>query len=296
LTLSEQDEQSPRDFVVGIYLANRASNPTITAPTLCIVPLRIRRQASNKDKSLLFTTAKQIQADLEKISAQEVVGTGLWEIEEWTGVRVDCFVNFLMDFSNLDDEDSDRTAEASQRRVHIEPEKRTEEKKKNNIADNVVKKNPTFQDPETLRANTVRASYTPSIDIEAAVRNDALDLGIFGPTRLVSNEAAGNFISEMCRLLEALVTTDTHAQPQTADFEDAREGSGGCDDIEGEYEEADNLCREGAPGGTSEMKEEGDDEDYEEVVHEMIEPLPGLRRSRAIWPRPLSVLFGGWRC
>jgi len=304
----DKDKKAPDDFVVGIYLANRASHPSTTAPTLCIVPLRIRmHDTMDDDNDVLFTTAKQIQADLEKISAREVVGTGLWEIREWTGVSVDCFVNFLMDFSfssAIDDDDqrfeksqiadggvrilSDELANGSE---HPSDSEKAHEK-------NVAKNSMLFQTPQTLQANTVLDSYPPSIDIEAAVRNDALDIGVFGPASLVSKESAESFVSEMCRLLGSLASTlsptmvPSNTQPQTKKKE--------VQDIEECSEE---YYKNGAVptdvvAVKVEVEEANDSEDFEEVEgHEVVELQSRLRirRNRPIWPRPVSVLFGGWR-
>jgi amino acid adenylation domain-containing protein len=82
------------DVVFGIYLANRSSTEgmdSLPYPTLSLVPLRARQP----DVTDLATLAKAIQQDLHRISSPENASVGLWEILDWTGVKVDSFVNFL---------------------------------------------------------------------------------------------------------------------------------------------------------------------------------------------------------
>lgn len=83
------------DLILGIYLANRSlplnGLPTLTAPTVNFVPLRIL-VATNTS---LIDSATQVQRDLHAVASMQATGVGLWEVDDWTGVRVDCFVNFL---------------------------------------------------------------------------------------------------------------------------------------------------------------------------------------------------------
>ena len=72
--------------IIGVYLANRTD--LTTYPTLTLVPLRVELAGN------LATVAAAIQDDIHRITSgnQHV---GLWQIYEWTGVRVSTFVNFL---------------------------------------------------------------------------------------------------------------------------------------------------------------------------------------------------------
>ncbi len=83
------------DCVFGIYLANR-SHPIeglvhLAAPTVNLVPLRVR----NPSRTDLWQNARAVQEDLHTIGSTQNAGVGLWEIERWTGVKINCFVNFL---------------------------------------------------------------------------------------------------------------------------------------------------------------------------------------------------------
>lgn len=93
--LSKVRVKMSKDTVFGIYLANRSHSiegiATLASPTLNLVPLRIKDVLSTS----VVESAKSIQQDLYAISTLENSGVGLWEIFDWTGVVIDCFVNFL---------------------------------------------------------------------------------------------------------------------------------------------------------------------------------------------------------
>jgi aryl carrier-like protein len=89
-----QPDTANDDVVLGVYLAGRSyveHLPTLRSPTLNLVPLLVRSVSSTP----LLDIAKQIQQDLQAIGSAENSAVGLWEIEAWTGVTVDTFVNFL---------------------------------------------------------------------------------------------------------------------------------------------------------------------------------------------------------
>ena len=85
--------QSEDEVVIGVYLANRSHEieelENVAMPTLNLVPLRVRVSDPIVD------CAKRIQRDLARITKFENATMGLWQIERWTGVKVDTFVNFL---------------------------------------------------------------------------------------------------------------------------------------------------------------------------------------------------------
>lgn len=84
------------DVVLGIYVANRHlvdGVDDLPYPTLCMVPLRVRRP--RRGSSDLVAAAVEAHRDVRLISSDARLLVGLWEIGAWTGVAVDCFVNFL---------------------------------------------------------------------------------------------------------------------------------------------------------------------------------------------------------
>ncbi|KAI0201600.1 putative non-ribosomal peptide synthetase [Astrocystis sublimbata] len=90
---NEQPRKNP-ECVFGIYLANRSSHPGIEEapfPTLSILPLRVKDPLGRS----IDEVAGDIQKDITEISRFENASASLWEIEKWTGVRIDTFVNIL---------------------------------------------------------------------------------------------------------------------------------------------------------------------------------------------------------
>jgi ferricrocin synthase len=89
--------QPPKSLlIIGLYLTNRYTPSTLSllAPTLTIIPLLLPIPSLPTPVSL-YAAARAIQEDLGKVSAPEVAVVSLSEIREWTGVRVESFVNFL---------------------------------------------------------------------------------------------------------------------------------------------------------------------------------------------------------
>lgn len=86
---------SSGDVIIGIYLANRSHAieglSGVAAPTVNLVPLRVKVPLRNT----LLESAIRIQSDLQDIGSVENSSVGLWEIADWTGVKVETFVNFL---------------------------------------------------------------------------------------------------------------------------------------------------------------------------------------------------------
>ena len=84
-----------KDLTYGIYLANRSipldGIEDLATPTMNVVPLRVCRVLDTPVISL----ARQVQQDLRLLSNADNSRVGLWEIYEWTGVKIDCFINFL---------------------------------------------------------------------------------------------------------------------------------------------------------------------------------------------------------
>jgi len=88
------DDDDDDAVVLGVYLANRSLDldgvTELVAPTFSIVPLKVRVGSGS-----LLASATQVQRDLGAIGRAEHCGVTLREVLEWTGVKIDCFVNFL---------------------------------------------------------------------------------------------------------------------------------------------------------------------------------------------------------
>jgi len=83
------------DLVMGVYHANRTLAPVLAAPTLNLLPLLVRDPFRD-----IKQVVREIQKDLLEIGGVDMVGASLEEIYNWTGVRVDVFVNLLTDIGN----------------------------------------------------------------------------------------------------------------------------------------------------------------------------------------------------
>lgn len=172
------------DVVFGIYLANREesdndNDAALTAfPTLCLVPLIVRSPAQTS----LVDIAAQVQRDINNISSPSSNGAAapltaaLWEIREWTGVSVDSFVNFLLP----DVVPETETASASAVTIAIDDASSVGEAATSPLV------HPSMY--SALHNNRVQAAYTDAVDVEVAVRNNRLDVGVFGSANKLTND------------------------------------------------------------------------------------------------------------
>jgi hypothetical protein len=161
-TTSSSDAPSNKnedEVVIGIYLANRSHAieelEGVAAPTLNLVPLRVRVLEP------IVECAKRIQRDLAEIAKFESATTGLWQIERWTGVRVDTFVNFL-NFPEGEEPESNENFDGGggeDENLHVISldERRTEERKW--ITQLEVDG---FEEQVELRTNAIKEAYLVS--------------------------------------------------------------------------------------------------------------------------------------
>lgn len=195
LYASRKRTTETQDIVIGIYLANRSipidGLPTASIPTVNLLPLRIRTPLETP----LLKLAIQIQQDLQTLSEPINATISLYEISEWTGVKLDTFINFLNlptteDCEGVSNEGAGvkiiqkngwRNAVSRVTSLdHIEWQVDTELVNERVNAAHLV--SPALSCYKGVGANTPQHS----IDIEATVRDGALDVGLFGPTELLS--------------------------------------------------------------------------------------------------------------
>ncbi|KAG9674735.1 peptide synthetase, partial [Aureobasidium melanogenum] len=184
---SYNTDPTAEDVVIGIYLANRShleDLSSLAAPTLNLVPLRVR----SPTKTSLAELAKQIQKDLQLIGSSENSSVGLWEIEAWTGVTVDTFVNFV----KVPDNDDDATRKQAVVMDEEAEEHRTE--KRSHVSDAVADD---FVVPKELQREDLKRIYKRSLDIEATVADGALGIGVFGWEDMMDVEQAEGLIEEL---------------------------------------------------------------------------------------------------
>ncbi|KAH7139354.1 hypothetical protein B0J11DRAFT_423738 [Dendryphion nanum] len=181
-------------IVIGLYLAKR-SHPTLdlsssAIPTVNLVPLHIASPLVTD----IWTIAAQIQRDIQEISNPTNSAVGLWEIEKWTGVTIDTFVNFL----TLPDTNSESSTPRLE--IGMVSTARWEE----DVCRMTEIEQGGLEVPDELVDEQVRASYLYAIDVEATMRNGALDVGIFAPGEMVDLEQAERMVGDLRKELEAL--------------------------------------------------------------------------------------------
>ncbi|KAI1821473.1 amino acid adenylation domain-containing protein [Xylaria intraflava] len=177
------------DYVFGIYLANRSGYPGIESapcPTLNILPLRVRDPLRRGVTDI----ASSIQKDIAEISSFENSTASLWEIQEWTGVRIDTTVNILA-----------RPNDA------LPSESTSVKLKEVSDADSTgpdMSKYLIAPDSTNLFPNAVAQSYVEGVDVELALQGNVLELGVFGPSSVLSTTQAREMIASILAEIEAL--------------------------------------------------------------------------------------------
>jgi amino acid adenylation domain-containing protein len=203
---SYNTDPTAEDVIIGIYLSNRShleDLSSLAAPTLNLVPLRVRCPT----RTSLAELAKQIQKDLQAIGTPENSSVGLWEIEAWTGVTVDTFVNFVKVPDNDNDDAAGKQAIVMDQEAE---EHRTE--KRSHVCD-IAGDN--FIVPKELQHKVLEKTYKVSgcynsvsldvfthlsqrsLDIEATVADGALGIGVFGWEDMMDVEQAEGLIEEL---------------------------------------------------------------------------------------------------
>ncbi|KAI1429723.1 putative non-ribosomal peptide synthetase [Xylaria sp. FL1777] len=180
------------DCIFGIYLANRSSYPgleEVPSPTLNILPLKVKDPLS-RDVTAIAT---DIQKDIAEISRFENSTASLWEIYHWTGVRIDTFVNIL---SRPDDLSPPALNSVTLKEVPSHDE--------TPVGSVDISTYLITPDNESIFPNILMNSYPDAVDIELALREDVLELGIFGPSSILSATQASDMVKTILAEIEAL--------------------------------------------------------------------------------------------
>lgn len=231
------DEDIRRGLVVGLYLANRSHASEglseLIAPTVNIVPLRLDDKISDTPASLVGA-ARRIQDEIHEISRVEYSGVSLVEIAEWTGVRISTCVNFLR-VPDLDDS----AVPGNRDRVSFRPLSREEVAgfNRRNLGGSDPSPNgqtaavSAMSGPDHGSAASPAALgdvfwvsgrwrhawmtglalmhfLQPTIDVEAAIRDDRLDFGLFAPKARLELELAEKMIEGVQQAMGALVESE----------------------------------------------------------------------------------------
>jgi hypothetical protein len=199
------------DVVIGIYLANRSHTDLDIAhsviPTVNLVPLRI----VNAMKKNMLEVAQDIQKDIQTISSPTSSSVSLFEIAEWTGIKIDTFVNFL----NLPD-----TVVQRRGNVTITPVgewdgdvRRVTEASSRAFADEgamgSINERATSAYLVSLgffgKKNSLLTLCQHAVDVEATIHDGALDVGVFAPTEMLGLQDAEDLVRNVKLELEGLV-------------------------------------------------------------------------------------------
>ncbi|KAF3491148.1 nonribosomal peptide synthetase 2 [Arthroderma uncinatum] len=197
--------QPSEDLTVGVYLANRSHDmvglPELIAPTLNIVPLRVEKPRSRS----VFQLARGIQGDLHEIGSIDNCAVSLAQIADWTGIKVDTTVNFikLPELSAQEaaaDGDAPQLVQIEEEEVHGWQDKECNGREVDDDGPAKLWIEEMLGGETGAENKTARDIFKPSIDVEAAVRNDRLDVGVFGP----SSETASGVLDELRQQLLSL--------------------------------------------------------------------------------------------
>ncbi|KAH9884368.1 amino acid adenylation domain-containing protein [Xylariomycetidae sp. FL2044] len=199
LASSHGGDESAEDVVFGVYLANRTSVSGLEhtpLPTLSIVPLRMKKP-SFRD---LLTLASEIQRDLLDISKFQNSSVALWEIHQWTGIKIDTFINFLRLPGDSGSTSTNSTATMRQLPENDQP---AAELKGVDLSSHLAR-----PDVKPLVGNRARLSYVDAIDIEAAVRDQCMDIGVFSSSTIFSHTQARSLIEDITAVLKTVSGVD----------------------------------------------------------------------------------------
>ncbi|KAI1451502.1 hypothetical protein F4805DRAFT_463728 [Annulohypoxylon moriforme] len=189
---SPESSNPDHDVVFGIYLANRTSLSGLeeaTFPTLSIVPLVVRDPLTRSAVEL----AVDIQKDILEIGKFENVSVGLWEIYEWTGVRIETSVNFLPVLEDSITAYTNRSVTMTE--ITGQPESTSDG---NEPLVSLAQPTADF-----MLQNKARETFLHTLDVEVAVRGDAMDIGVFCPPSFSESDAT-SLIDDLSTVLEAV--------------------------------------------------------------------------------------------
>ncbi|PVH82160.1 hypothetical protein DL98DRAFT_570721 [Cadophora sp. DSE1049] len=183
LQLQSTNPQTPIPQVVfGVYLANRApfgsDLSSLAAPTLNLLPLCVQ----TPHERTLEDIAKDVQSDIRRIGSKEMVSASLERIFEWTGARVDCFVNILRPENVSKSHDGDI-------------EDRGEWKPVQDLGTRAEVVDSELHEAMVKR-NAKDGAYLPSVDIELRYHGEEIDVGVFAPEEMLSIAGAEKLIED----------------------------------------------------------------------------------------------------
>ncbi|KAK4223819.1 hypothetical protein QBC38DRAFT_486866 [Podospora fimiseda] len=177
------------DVLFGIYLANRADEyeGLTTYPTLRLVPLRVHLQSN------FWGMVKKIQEDIHLVQTGRNTSVSLWEIKEWTGgLVVDSFVNFLAVGTEIIADD------ANQLRLVKDLDFGVSDREGIHFVEEYLN----HSGGDFALSGEIRAAYPPAVDIEVALEDGGMSIGVFGMQDKVDEDGARKIIDGVVGILE----------------------------------------------------------------------------------------------
>ena len=212
LHAARSDRANGEDVTIGIYLANRSLPidhlATAAIPIVNLLPLLVRAPLG----TTLLGAATQIQSDLQRISEPVNATASLYEISEWTGVKVDTFVNFLSLPDTQDDDgvqeggikitQRDGWQDAVSRVTEVEEghDEVLEEMRNERVNDAYLV---SFLFSAKMKADKANKQQH-AVDVEATTHNGKLDVGVFAPTEMLSLDDGERLMKDLRSALESL--------------------------------------------------------------------------------------------
>ena len=119
------------------------------------------------------------------------------QIYQWTGIKLDCVVNFLKMPENEDDIHERRGVSIT----HADSKTREQMR---SSTEHMEATSPFLNDSSSSTSEGLDWCV-PSLDIEAKVENGWLGMGVFVPRDILDEEAVGRFVEDLRWGLEGLV-------------------------------------------------------------------------------------------
>ncbi|KAF2748011.1 nonribosomal peptide synthetase-like protein 2 [Sporormia fimetaria CBS 119925] len=206
------------DIVIGLYLANRSHPipdlPTATFPTVNLVPLRVKRPQADD----IWAVVDQVHQDMQEISNPVNSTVSLFEVSEWTGVRIDTFVNFLR-LPDAEPKEAGARVGEEEDAIKVSQVGKWDERiaRVTDVAFGKLLPGIDENADRVAEAYLVRSFLFVSgnrnllilsqhaIDIEATICNGALDMGVFGPTEMLGLQEAKEIVEKVLREIERAV-------------------------------------------------------------------------------------------
>lgn len=201
--MGQKSSNIDRYIAIGVYLGSRSLDidgiTELAAPTFNIVPLKVKVGAG----SSIIDMAKQIQEDLQEIALAERCGRSLREINRWTGIKINCVINFLK-LPSADPSTDPLGVSRFEETTTIEHATGEAREIAQQLGD-IEQKSPFVQEP---KADGLEWCL-PTLDVEAKVDEDGqLAVGLFAPVDMFDEERLKGIIGDLRKILNGVSGND----------------------------------------------------------------------------------------